>query len=142
MLLYACPLYFLVSLHIHICVLTYSLIFSSLSLSLSLSIYLSLSLPFSPSFPPLSVHLYPLAVVQRIRTAPSPSTFVIGEDEALRQQVLALLRKQERRAAAKRALAQAQGEGGGGGGGGGETGAQSTVPNTPSRVYTQKCNQQ
>ena len=52
-------------------------------------------------------------MVQRIRTAPSPSTFVIGEDEALRQQVLALLRKQERRAAAKKALAQAQGEGGG-----------------------------
>ena len=62
------------------------------------------SLP--PSLPP---------VVQRIRTAPSPSTFVVGEDEPLRQQVLALLRKQERRAAAKRAIAATQGEGGGGG---------------------------
>ena len=102
-----------------------------LSLSVSLSLYLSLSLPFSPSFPPLSVHLYPLAVVQRIRTAPSPSTFVIGEDEALRQQVLALLRKQERRAAAKRALAQAQGEGGGGGGGG-ETGEHISHGKKPS----------
>ena len=39
--------------------------------------------------------------------APSPSTFTMGEDETLRQQVLALLRKQERRAAAKRAITQA-----------------------------------
>ena len=93
-----------IQVHIHVC----SLI-SPPPPHTSLS---SLSLSLPPSLP---------SVVQRIRTAPSPSTFVIGEDEALRQQVLALLRKQERRAAAKRAIAAAQGEGGGGGGEMGES---------------------
>ena len=120
------------SLYCYTYIYVHFLILLSFLLSLSVSLSISLSLPFSPSFPPLSVHLYPLAVVQRIRTAPSPSTFVIGEDEALRQQVLALLRKQERRAAAKRALAQAQGEGGGGGGGGGETGEHISHGKKPS----------
>ena len=72
-------------------------------LPLSFTLFLSLSVFLLPS------------VVQRIRTAPSPSEFVVGEDEPLRQQVLALLRKQERRAAAKRALAAGMVEGGVGG---------------------------
>ena len=41
------------------------------------------------------------AVVQRIRHAPSPSTFVLSEDEELRMKILAMLRKKERRAVEK-----------------------------------------
>ena len=40
-----------------------------------------------------------LAVVHRIRHAPSPSTFTLLEDEELRSHIVSLLRKKERRAA-------------------------------------------
>ena len=40
-------------------------------------------------------------MVHLIRHAPSPSTFVLSEDEGLRQQILSVLRKKERRAAEK-----------------------------------------
>ena len=40
-------------------------------------------------------------MVQRIRHAPSPSTFILSEDKDLQRQVVALLRKKERRVAEK-----------------------------------------
>jgi hypothetical protein len=46
-------------------------------------------------------------VVQRIRSAPSPSVFVLQEDEAVREQVFSLLRKQEKRAQARQQRAAA-----------------------------------
>ena len=47
-------------------------------------------------------HTHTNSVVQKLRSATRSSVFVLGEDEALRRQVLILLKKQERRAAAKR----------------------------------------
>lgn len=41
------------------------------------------------------------AVVQRIRHAPSPSTFILLEDEDLRRQIVSLLHKKAKRAAEK-----------------------------------------
>ena len=55
--------------------------------------------PLSPHTLPPHTHTH--TVVQRIRNAPSPSHFVLAEDEELRSKVLALLKKQERRAAIK-----------------------------------------
>ncbi|XP_064389105.1 PH and SEC7 domain-containing protein 1-like isoform X2 [Halichondria panicea] len=59
--------------------------------------------------------LTPKDLVNKIRTAPSSSTFTLLKDEELRQQVIALLRKQERRAAIRKERASASGEGPGDG---------------------------
>ncbi|CAI8031444.1 Discs large homolog 1-like protein [Geodia barretti] len=53
-------------------------------------------------------NLTPNELVQRIRSAPSPSSFVLGEDEGVREQVLSLLKKQEKRAQARQQRAQQQ----------------------------------
>jgi C-terminal processing protease CtpA/Prc len=52
--------------------------------------------------------LTPNELVQRIRSAPSPSCFILSEDETVREQVLSLLRKQEKRAQARQQRAASQ----------------------------------